>query len=120
MAPSAPAVPAEAPNRNDLTDFPDPKTGGDLLSSGVLLIKSVDLAVQRSLTAEQIVSQVLEPFEDAVPTLMSMVSGMDAEQLNEFIVGHVPSDWAILSPRGEELVAKAFELWQSAADDGGV
>ena len=34
-----------------------------------------------------------------------------------FIQSNVPSDWVILSPRGEEIVAKAFELWTSGEDD---
>jgi hypothetical protein len=44
--------------------------------------------------------------------LMAMVSGMDADQLVEFISNNVPSNWAILSPRGEEIITKAFDAWQ--------
>jgi hypothetical protein len=103
---------------NDLTEFALPSAEDDMIKAGTKLIKNVDLAVQRNLTPEQIVSQILEPFETSAAMVMSMISGMDVDQLLEFIEGNVPSDWAILSPRGEELVTAAFELWQGSEEQG--
>ena len=83
-----------------------------------MLVKNIDLAVQQSMTPEQIVEKILIPFEEKAPAMMSMAAGLgDSDQLFAFIQSNVPSDWVILSPRGEEIVAKAFELWTSGEDD---
>jgi hypothetical protein len=100
---------------NDYTTFVPATAEDDMTTAGIKIIKNVDLAVQRSMTPKQIVEQILEPFEDSAPMVTAMVSGMTIEQLLEFIEENVPSEWAILSPRGEELITKAFELWQGGA-----
>lgn len=101
---------------NDLTEFAVPSSSDDMLSAGTLLIKNVDLAVQRNLSPKDVVEKILGPFDERASVLMSMASGMSPEELIEFIAGNVPGDWAILSPRGEELVTKAFELWQAESE----
>ncbi len=90
-----------------------------MLEAGGMLIRNVDLAVQRGFTPQQIVTQILNPFEEQASMLMAMASGLDAEGIIEFMSTSVPGDWAILSPRGEELVTKAFELWRTQPEQGG-
>jgi hypothetical protein len=114
--------PAESELANDLTEITLPQGNEDLVQAAVLLVKNIDFAVQKSMTPEQIVSQILQPFEERAPALMSMAAGLgDSDQLFGFIQQNVPADWVILSPRGEDLVAKAFEMWTSAEgeDDEG-
>lgn len=112
QAPAAEPVQNPAIQVNDLTQLVMPAENEDMTTAAVLLIKNGDFAVQSGFSAEQIVASVLEPFDKQVPLLMSMVAGMDSEQLVEFIEANVPAEWAILSPKGEELIVAAFELWQ--------
>lgn len=118
--PAAPAAsPADA-TANDLKAITLPQGSEDLVTAAVLLVKNIDFAVQQSMTPEAIVDSILVPFEDKAPALMSMVAGLgDSDQLFAFIQQNVPADWSILSPRGEEIVASAFELWRDDADDEG-
>lgn len=103
---------------NDLKEITLPKGDEDLVGAAVLLVKNIDFAVQKNMTPEQIVSQILEPFYERAPALMSMAAGLgDSDQLLSFIQQNVPSDWVILSPRGEETVTKAFELWTTSDED---
>lgn len=109
----APSVPTEEqPMQNDLTAFVFPTESDDMPTAGIMLMKNIDLAVQRNMSPEEIVQQILEPFEDAAPLMVAMASGFTSDQLMEFIENNVPAGWALLSPRGEELVVKAFDLWQ--------
>jgi hypothetical protein len=106
--------------KNELTVLPTLPTAADnLITAGSLLVQNVDLAVQRGLTAEEIVEKVLEPFYEASPTIMQMASGLDSDGLRAFIAGNVPASWAILSPRGETLVIEAFELWKEDGEEDG-
>ena len=105
--------------KNDYTAFAFPTSNDDMITAGMMLLKDVDLAVQKNLTAEQIVEQVLDPFEASAPFLTSMASGLTTEMMIDFIQSNVPSrDWAILTPRGEELVSQAFEMWRDAGAEG--
>lgn len=104
--------------QNDLKEVTLPQGNEELVTAAVLLVKNIDMAVQKNMTPEQIVEQILVPFEERAPALMSMAAGLgDSDQLFGFIQQNVPPDWVILSPRGEELVAKAFELWTSGSDE---
>ncbi len=96
---------------NDFKEFHFPDAGDDMKTAGQMLLKNVDLAVQRNMTAEQIVKQVLEPFETLSPMLATMATSLSGEQLVGFVEANVPSDWAILTPKGEELIVEAFDLW---------
>lgn len=114
----APVQEAGDDQKNDLTEFKMPDGSEDLVNAAVLLVKNIDLAVQKNMTPEQIVEKILVPFDEQAPTLMSMAAGLgDSDQLFAFIQQNVPSDWVILSPRGEEIVAKAFELWTNSDDE---
>ncbi len=90
-----------------------------MLDVGTKLLKDVDLAIQRNMTPEQIVDKILTPFDEMADTLMSMALGMEPEQLTQFIADNVPSTWAILSPRGEEIVLKAFEIYRAQTEQQG-
>jgi hypothetical protein len=110
--------------KNDLTEITIPKEAEtDALTQAKILMKNVDLAVQRGMTAEQVVEEILNPFEDACPFIMNMASGLTEEQILEMVTSNVidaegqPLNWAILSPRGEELVSKAFRLWQEQGEE---
>jgi hypothetical protein len=120
-APAAAAEAAPAPSdgqANDLKDITLPTGGEDLVAAAVLLVKNIDFAIQRNMTAEQIVDQILEPFEEKAPAMMSMAAGLgNSDQLLAFIQSNVPNDWVILSPRGEDIVAEAFELWQGDEEE---
>lgn len=105
---------------NDHTEFHLPTEQDDMLSMGFMLLKNVDLAIQRNMSPEDIVDQVLDPFEEKAPVITSMAAGLQGEQLIEFISDNVPANWAILSPRGEAVVLKAFEIWSEDEDDEGV
>jgi hypothetical protein len=119
QTPPAPADAAANP-KNDLTDFCTPPQGSDMLQTGQILIQNVDLAVQQGLTPEQIVAKVLDPFETAVPMLMAMARGFSREQLVQFLSDNVPPDWALMTPRGEEVAVAAFELWRDTELEAGV
>lgn len=102
---------------NDLTQFVFPAESDDLMQAGTLLLRNVDLAVQQGLTAEQVVAQVLTPFaasSGSANSVLGMASGLDEQQLLDFVTANTPAGWAIRSPRGEEVVSKAFELWTTA------
>lgn len=103
---------------NDLIEFAFPTEADDMNMSGLLLLKNVDLAVQRNMTPQHIVETILEPFEQLAPMVTAMMSGMTTEQLLGFITANVPSAWALMSPKGEELLVATFELWQSGEDEG--
>ena len=108
-----------AQDANDLKALAIPAEGGDMMTDAILLIKNADLAVQMDMTAEQIVQSIIVPFENISPLLMSMVGGMNSDQLMQFIEENVPPEWAILSPKGDELITKAFEQWQDAKEGAG-
>jgi hypothetical protein len=108
---------ADSGLENDLKQLTLPTGDEDLVSAAVLLVKNIDLFVQQNMSPEQIVDQILIPFEEKAPAMMSMAAGLgDGDQLFAFIQTNVPSDWVILSPRGEEIVSKAFELWTNGDD----
>lgn len=133
--PVEPATPDEI--RNDFTSFvmPSPNPDGSFDSSlvGIMLIKNLDLAIQRRMSAEEIVDKVLDPFEDAVASapwaemMVGMFQDMDNATLLQHIANEVvdantkqPLNWAILTPFGSERVVQAFEIWRQVEDDDGV
>ena len=63
--------------------------------------------------------KIIDPFEDASPLLAKMLAGFDTTELLGFISSNVPSHWAIMSPLGEEIITKAFEIWkdEDASDE---
>ncbi len=104
---------------NEYTAITLPQGTEDFTSLIPMLVKNVDLAIRQNMTPEQIVETILEPFDDKASMLMSLASGLSAEELIEFITANVPPSWAIMSPRGEEIVVASFELWRqkSTIDD---
>lgn len=115
--------------------MPSPNPDGSFDSSlvGIMLIKNLDLAIQRRMSAEEIVDKVLDPFEDAVASapwaemMVGMFQDMDNATLLQHIANEVvdantkqPLNWAILTPFGSERVVQAFEIWRQVEDDDGV
>ena len=96
---------------NDFTTFQFPEDGDDFQIAVTKLIKDVDLAVRLGLPPEKMVTDVLEPFEEHAPLVVATISGMSPEQVLQFLAENVPDTWAVCSPRGEELVTRAVEVW---------
>lgn len=116
------AVGGEATDpKNTLTAITVPSAAdvaqADMRALGQLLLCNIDLAVQKQMTAEEVVDQILDPFEEVAPTMMSMVSGFDEDRLIAFLSSEVPPSWAVMSPRGEELVREAFAAWKDDEEE---
>lgn len=135
-APVEPATPAPVVHdpseiKNDFTSFVMPNATTDPSTVGIVLIKNLDLAVQKNMSAEDIVDKVLDPFEDAIEgapwaeIALAAFQNMSDEQLLQHIANEVVdantkqplSHWAILSPLGSERVVAAFQLWKQAGED---
>ena len=105
------------PDANDLTAFTLPVGNESLPVVAVLLLKNVDLGVQKGMTAEQIVEQILEPFAEKAPTVVQMAAGLDEANLMAMIQENTSTSWALMSPRGEQIVLQVFALWNDDGDD---
>lgn len=112
-----PGTPPADDLRNDLTTLTPPNGNEDLMMGGTLLLKNIDFAVQNNWSAEDIVEKILDIFEQRLPLLMNMAGGLDEPQLMAFLEGNVPANWAVRTPRGEDLVREAFALWKDDSDD---
>ncbi|NBT35646.1 MAG: hypothetical protein EBT03_08945, partial [Betaproteobacteria bacterium] len=101
-APAAAApVPAPATVANDLTEFVTPSEGMEIEQQLEVLVKSIDLALQRDLSADQIVATVLSKFPK--PTL-DLLTQVDADTVVNLLEARAPSDWRINSLSGQMRV----------------
>jgi hypothetical protein len=115
-----PASTTQVPDEvNDFTDFHFPEVDEDFKVTASKLVKSVDLAIQKNMSADDIVEKILMPFEKAAPFIMHTAAKWEEDELMTFIEEHVPASWAILTPQGEEVVLDAFEAFQERLDKGG-
>jgi hypothetical protein len=89
---------------NDFTEFMFPQNADTQKVAIPALVKNIDLAVQRDMTAEQIRAEVVPFFEKNYRFAMMFIKGMSADELVGFLEERTPSSWAIVSPKGEETL----------------
>jgi hypothetical protein len=102
-APAAPAAPAPAPATvaNDLVDFVTPPESMEIEQQLEVLVKSIDLAIQRDFSGDEIVSTVLSRFPKATIDLLKQV---DADTVVGLLEARAPGDWRINSLAGQMRV----------------
>lgn len=95
---------------NDFTEFVFPKNADTQKVAIPALVKNIDLAIQRDMTAEQIRTDVVPFFEQNYRFAMMFIKGMSANELVEFLVERTPASWAVVSPRGTEVLRELHAL----------
>lgn len=97
------------PTANDLTELraPTEEEQADIATSLTLLIKSVDLAIQQDMSAEDIVEKVVRlwPVEQ-----QNMLTLQDVDATVTIIEERTPDSWKIVSPAGKRVLRKIHAI----------
>ena len=86
---------------NDLTEFVTPPEGMEIEQQLEILVKSIDLALQRDLSADEILSSVLSRFPKPTIDLLTQV---DDDTVVNLLEARAPGDWRINSLSGQMRV----------------
>lgn len=105
------AVPAAPEVANELTEFAYPPEGTDIEQVLVLLVKDIDLALQKDFSAQQILEQVVRKFS---PEVAYILQAQDVETLVQTIEERAPSSWRINTLDGQAKVRELYELLKTA------
>lgn len=92
---------------NDLVDFVLPPQGMDMADGITLLVKNIDLAVQREYPAQRIYDEVVSKFPVEILTVLKLAS---ADQMIEILEQKAPPTWIINSLVGSKRVEELHEL----------
>lgn len=104
---SAPVPVQAAEPANDLQEFTFPKEGTEIEEVLVLLVKDLDLALQKDLTPQQIREQVIDKFS---PEISLILKAQDVDTLIETIEARAPSSWRINTLDGQGKIRELYTL----------
>lgn len=100
-------VPQEPEPVNDLQDFVFPVEGTEIEQVLVLLVKDLDLALQKDLTPSQIQEQVIQKF---APEIALILKAQDVDTLIKTIEERAPSSWRINTLDGQAKIRELYTL----------
>lgn len=90
---------------NDLTEFTPIPKGVDVQTQAQVLVKNIDLAIQKDVSAKELMSTTLAE----MPILVkSTLKNMPEDEVLALLADSVPPNWAIASPRGQEYVKEVL------------
>jgi hypothetical protein len=96
---------------NDFTDFVFPQEDTPVEHSLEMIVKDIDLAIQRELSAREIDDQVIKKFP---PTVAALVANTDVDTLLGVLEARSPSSWRINSLDGQQKVRELHALLAKA------
>ena len=105
--PASQAPPQAAEVANELTDFVFPAEGTDIEQVLVMLVKDLDLALQKELSPSQIHEQVIKRF---APEVALILRAQDVETLIKTIEERAPSSWRINTLDGQSKIKELYEI----------
>lgn len=95
---------------NDFTEFVFPANADTQKVAIPALVKNIDLAIQRGMSAEQIRHDIVPFFEKNYRLAMMFIKGMSADELVEFLEERTPSNWVIVSPKGADTLRELHAI----------
>lgn len=96
---------------NDFADFVFPQEATPVEQSLEMLVKNIDLAIQRELSAGEIDEQIIKKFP---PTVAALVANTDVDTLLGVLEARAPSSWRINSLDGQQKVRELHTLLAKA------
>lgn len=109
--PAEPTVEVLSNLPNDLTEFTFPTADTPVEQSLELLVKNIDLALQRELDVIEINEQVVKKFP---PTVGALIANTDSDTLISILDVRAPATWRINSLDGQKKVRDLHLLLVSA------
>lgn len=96
---------------NEYADFVFPTEDTAVEQSLEMLVKDIDLAIQRELSASEIDDQIIKKFP---PTVAALVANTDVDTLLGVLEARAPSSWRINSLDGQQKVRELHALLAKA------
>lgn len=99
-------MPVQATVENDLVDFSFPAEGMDTEPVIHLLVKNIDLGIQKGYESDKLFDEVISKFPRGILELLKLTT---PEQALTMLGQMAPQDWYINSPAGALMVKELFD-----------
>jgi hypothetical protein len=97
---------------NDFTEVVIPPAGMDLEQQAIFLVKDLDFAIQNDWEPEKIVSDIFNKFP---PMITTIILAQKADVMIKQLGSKIPETWALLSPKGEDILRDAYDLLKESS-----